>query len=64
MIIVKKPAELESMRISARKTATILHKVAAKVAPGVTTRELDDYALRKLGKRVYTLLPSGGCLEA
>ncbi len=32
------------MRISARKTATILHRVAAKVAPGVTTRELDEYA--------------------
>jgi methionyl aminopeptidase len=44
MIIVKKPAELEAMRIAARKTATILHKVAAKVAPGVTTRELDEYA--------------------
>jgi len=44
MIIVKKPPELEAMRISSRKTATILHQVAAKVAPGVTTRELDDYA--------------------
>ena len=44
MIIVKKPPELEAMRISSRKTATILHKVASKVAPGVTTRELDDYA--------------------
>ena len=44
MIIVKKPDELVAMRISARKTATILHKVAAKVAPGVTTKELDDYA--------------------
>jgi methionyl aminopeptidase len=44
MIIVKKPAELEARRIAARKTATILHKVAAKVAPGVTTRELDEYA--------------------
>lgn len=44
MIIVKKPDELAAMRISGRKTATILHKVAAKVAPGVTTQELDDYA--------------------
>ena len=44
MIIVKKPAELAAMRIAAKKTATILHKVAAKVAPGVTTKELDDYA--------------------
>ena len=43
-IIIKNSAELDAMRISCRKTATILHKVAAKVAPGVTTRELDDYA--------------------
>lgn len=44
MIIVKKADELDAMRVSGKKTATILHKVAAKVAPGVTTRELDDYA--------------------
>lgn len=44
MIIIKKPAELAAMRIAAKKTATILHQVAAKVAPGVTTRELDEYA--------------------
>ena len=44
MIIVKKPHELDAMRISCRKTATILHRVASKVAPGVTTRELDEYA--------------------
>ncbi len=44
MIIVKKPNELAAMRISGKKTATILHKVASKVAPGVTTQELDDYA--------------------
>lgn len=44
MIIVKKPDELAAMRISGKKTATILHKVASKVAPGVTTQELDDYA--------------------
>lgn len=44
MIIVKKPAQLEAMRVSCRKTAAILHEVASKVAPGVATRELDDYA--------------------
>lgn len=44
MIIIKKPAELAAMRVSGRKTATILHKVASKVAPGVTTKELDEYA--------------------
>ncbi|MEN7972225.1 MAG: type I methionyl aminopeptidase [Verrucomicrobiota bacterium] len=44
MIIIKKLDELAAMRIAARKTATILHKVAAKVAAGVTTKELDEYA--------------------
>ncbi len=44
MIIVKNQDELAAMRIATKKTATILHKVAAKVAPGVTTKELDDYA--------------------
>ena len=44
MIVVKNPDELAAMRISAKKTATILHKVASKVAPGVTTKELDEYA--------------------
>ena len=44
MIIVKKPDELVAMRMSGRKTATILHKVASKVASGVTTKELDEYA--------------------
>jgi methionyl aminopeptidase len=44
MIIIKKPVQLEAMRISAKKTATILHQVATKVAPGVTTQELDEYA--------------------
>jgi methionyl aminopeptidase len=44
MIIIKKPDELAAMRVVGRKTASILHQVAAKVAPGVTTKELDEYA--------------------
>lgn len=44
MIIVKTPAELDKMRVVARKTATVLRETASKVAPGVTTGELDDYA--------------------
>lgn len=43
-IIIKNASDLVTMRISGRKTATILHKVAAKAAPGVTTAELDEYA--------------------
>ena len=44
MIIIKNQLELAAMRISTRKTATILHQVATKIAAGVTTMELDDYA--------------------
>ncbi len=44
MIKIKTADELAAMRIVGRKTATILRKVAAKVAPGVTTQELDEYA--------------------
>ena len=54
MIIIKKPFELDAMRIVARKTATILHKVASKVAPGVTTQELDDYAVELARKEDAT----------
>ena len=44
MIVIKKEHELDAMRIAARKTATILRAVADRVAPGVTTGELDAYA--------------------
>lgn len=44
MIKIKTAEELAAMRVAGGKTATILHKVASKVAPGVTTKELDDYA--------------------
>ena len=46
MIIVKKQHELAAMPISAKKTATILHKVASKVAPGVNLEPIS------LGKRL------------
>ena len=44
MIVIKKEHELDAMRVAARKTATILRAVADRVAPGVTTGELDAYA--------------------
>ncbi len=44
MIIIKTPQEIEILREGGRRLATILHKVKAKVAPGVTTKELDEYA--------------------
>ena len=44
MINIKNDDELSIMREAGSRTATILHKVASKVAPGVTTKELDEYA--------------------
>ena len=44
MINVKNKNELSLMREAGKRTATILHMVASKVAPGVTTKELDEYA--------------------
>ena len=44
MIYVKNNNELTLMREAGKRTATILQMVASKVAPGVTTKELDEYA--------------------
>jgi methionyl aminopeptidase len=44
MIPCKTPDELEKMRISGGMTARVLDAVAERVAPGVTTGELDAYA--------------------
>jgi methionyl aminopeptidase len=52
MIPIKTPAELERMRISGGIAAKVREAVAAKVAPGVTTAELDRFAddlIRSLG---------------
>ena len=44
MIIIKTPEEIEILREGGKRLATILHKVAEKVAPGVSTKDLDNYA--------------------
>jgi methionyl aminopeptidase len=51
-IIIKTPEEIEIIREGCRNLAIILHKVAEKVAPGVSTKDLDTYAekiIRELG---------------
>ena len=45
MIIVKSPAELEKMRASGRIAADVRNRLAARIAPGITTKELDEYAV-------------------
>jgi methionyl aminopeptidase len=44
MIIVKTPAEIEILREGGKRLAFVLHKTAEKVAPGISTWELDQYA--------------------
>ena len=44
MIIIKTPEEIDRMRVSGRMAAEVLDAVSRSVSPGVTTRELDDFA--------------------
>ncbi len=46
MIIVKTKEEIEILREGGRRLATILYKVKEKVAPGVSTKDLDTYAFK------------------
>jgi methionyl aminopeptidase len=43
-IIIKTPQEIEDIREAGRRLGEVVAKVSARVAPGVTTNELDDYA--------------------
>ena len=51
-IYIKTEEEIEILREGGKRLATILAKVASKVAPGITTYELDQYA--------YKLIVEGG----
>ncbi len=44
MIIIKRPHEIEKMRRAGETAALILNELAEKVAPGVTTGEIDHAA--------------------
>ncbi len=52
MIIIKTPKEIEILREGGRRLATVLYKVKEKVKPGISVKELDDYAfalIKELG---------------
>ena len=52
MIIIKTPGEIETLRECGKRLATILYKVKERVAPGVSTKDLDRYAeklIREMG---------------
>ena len=44
MIYIKSEKEIEIIREGGKRLASVLHKVAGRVAPGVSTKELDTYA--------------------
>lgn len=46
MIIIKTQKEIEILREGGKRLATVLHKVKDKVKPGISTKELDDYAFQ------------------
>lgn len=48
MIVCKSPAELEKMRAAGRVVAQVLETLAARVAPGVATLELEELAEREI----------------
>ena len=46
MIIIKTPEEIEILREGGKRLATVLYKVGEMVKPGISTKDLDDYALK------------------
>lgn len=46
MIVIKSPREIEVMREAGRLTAQTIEELKKLVAPGITTRELDESAAR------------------
>lgn len=52
-IIIKTESEIERLRKGGPILADILRKVAKKVAPGVTTGELNDYAYKLITETGY-----------
>lgn len=46
MIIIKTPEEIEILREGGKRLATVLYKVGDMVKPGISTKDLDDYALK------------------
>jgi methionyl aminopeptidase len=48
MIIVKSEHDIEAMRASGEVAAAVLEEVSAFIQPGVTTREIDEYAASRI----------------
>lgn len=50
MITIKRSHEIEKMRLAGETAAQILHELAALVAPGVTTGEINQAAVRLMSE--------------
>ena len=68
--VIKTPAEIEGMRAAGRVAARVLRKAAGMVAPGITTRELDnaigEFIRREEGVSAflgYRGFPSNACIS-
>src|SRR3954469_3960844 len=48
MIILKSERDIEAMRVSGEVAAAVLEEVSAFIQPGVTTREIDEYAASRI----------------
>src|ERR1044071_3916803 len=48
MIILKSERDIDAMRASGEVAAAVLEEVAAFIQPGVTTREIDEYASSRI----------------
>ena len=46
MILIKTPEEIEIIREGGKRLATVLYKVKEIIKPGISTKELDDYAFK------------------
>ena len=48
MIPIKSPGEIAAMRAAGAVANAVLHEVASKVNPGVTTKELDEFGAERI----------------
>lgn len=70
MIIIKSKAEIETMKIPAKVTATILKELESIIRPGLSTQEIDDYIDRRMaeegmrsGFKGYGDFPGCACIS-
>nr|MBP6926007.1 type I methionyl aminopeptidase [Candidatus Paceibacterota bacterium] len=49
--LIKTPEQIAGIRESAKRLADVIQKVSKKIAPGVTAKELDDYAFELITEK-------------